>query len=473
MSVSSRPVRASCSPETAVSSTLPLSDDTIAAVATPPGRGATALIRVSGSNVAAIGRRVVADFAGLTPRVVALTTVHHPTTGARIDQALVTLFAGPRSYTGEDVLEISVHGGALVPILVMEALLAAGARQALPGEFTRRAVVNGRMDLLQAEAVGDLVDARTRMAHQVALGQLEGSLSHHTAELRDAVIELQALMAYDIDFPEEDQGVIDRERVSTGIARMLDALDHLLETQAVGEMLRDGALVVIGGAPNAGKSSLFNVLVGRQRAIVTDIPGTTRDAIESLIEIQGWPVRLVDTAGLRDSSDVIERLGIEISERYLAEADVVILCAEQLDELELLRQRIRALVSAPSLAIHTKADLRDSSADSGGGNALSVSTVTGIGLDNLVGQIVTLLSRKFGAVDTGAPLLTRERHRQAVEAARTELLAFRDAWTRGQPPSSVAAIHLQEAAQHLGELTGTIDVEDVLGRVFSTFCVGK
>lgn len=456
-----------------MSGSLPLSDDTIAAIATAPGRGATALIRMSGRDVTAIAQRVIANFATLTPRLVCLATVHHPTTGVRIDQALVTLFAGPRSYTGEDVLEISVHGGAFVPVLVMEALLAAGARQALAGEFTRRAVMNGRMDLLQAEAVGDLVDARTRMAHRVALGQLEGGLSHHTAELRDAIIELQALIAYDIDFPEEDHGVIDRSRVSSAIARTLHGLDLLLETREVGEMVRDGALVVIGGAPNAGKSSLFNTLVGRQRAIVTDIPGTTRDAIESLIEIQGWPVRLVDTAGLRDSSDVVERLGIEISERYLAEADVVMLCAERLDELEILGRRTSALVSAPCIAVQTKADLRHSSSAAGGGNALSVSTVTGIGLDDLVGQMVKVLSRKFSVVDTEAPLLTRERHRQAVEAARTELLAFRDAWLRGDPPSSVAAIHLQEAAQHLGELTGTIDVEDVLGRVFSTFCVGK
>lgn len=456
-----------------MSGSLPQSDDTIAAIATPPGRGATALIRVSGSQVTAIGGRVIANFATLTPRLVSLATVRHPTTGARIDQALVTLFAGPRSYTGEDVLEISVHGGALVPVLVMEALLAAGARLALPGEFTRRAVANGRMDLLQAEAVGDLVDARTRMAHRVALGQLEGELSHHTSELRDAIIELQALIAYDIDFPEEDHGVIDRDRVTGEIARTLRALDLLLETGSVGEMVRDGALVVIGGAPNAGKSSLFNTLVGRQRAIVTDVPGTTRDAIESLIEIQGWPVRLVDTAGLRNSSDVVERLGIEISERYLAEADVVILCAEQFDELEILGQRISALVSAPCIPVRTKADLRASSGSARGGNALSVSTVTGIGVDDLIRQIVALLSRKFSAVDAEAPLLTRERHRQVVEAARTELLAFRDAWLRGDPPASVAAIHLQEAALHLGELTGSIDVEDVLGRVFSTFCVGK
>lgn len=454
-------------------SPLPLSDDTIAAIATPPGRGATALIRVSGPKIAHIGKRVIASFSDFTPRIVRLVAVHHPTTGARIDQALVTLFSAPRSYTGEDVLEISVHGGALVPALVMEALIAAGARQALPGEFTRRAVSNGRMDLLQAEAVADLVDARTRIAHRVALGQLEGGLSHQTAELRDAIIELQALIAYDIDFPEEDQGVVDRRRVTDGITRVLAALDALLETRDVGEMLRDGALVVIGGAPNAGKSSLFNALVGRQRAIVTDIPGTTRDAIESLIEIQGWPVRLVDTAGLRESNDVVERLGIEISERYLADADVVILCAEGMDELEVLRQRLDRLVSAPCLAVQTKADLHRSSPDSGPENVLSVSALTGAGLDAIGAQIADWLSERFGAVNTEAPLLTRERHRRAVAAARTELLAFRDVWLRGSPPSSVAAIHLQEAAHHLGELTGTIDVEDVLGRVFSTFCVGK
>ena len=263
--------------------------------------------------------------------------MRHPNESAVLDESLVTLFRGPHSYTGEDVVEISVHGGAIVPALVLSALIAAGARQALPGEFTRRAVANGRMDLLQAEAVSDLINARSRLAHRVAINQLEGGLSQRTGELRDAILELEALIAYDIDFPEEDEGSVDRRRVSAALARTIGALNGLLVTGDTGEMLREGALVVIGGAPNAGKSSLFNALVGRERAIVTDIAGTTRDAIEAVIEVRGWPVRLVDTAGLRESTDIVERLGIEITERYLGSADVVVLCAEEAAELELLR----------------------------------------------------------------------------------------------------------------------------------------
>ena len=454
-------------------SPLPHADDTIVAIATPPGRGAIALVRVSGPDATRIARRVVTNFETDGSRVVRLASIRHPTEGTLIDQGLVTLFLGPRSYTGEDLVEISVHGGAIVPALVLDALIAAGARQALPGEFTRRAVGNGRMDLLQAEAVADLVDARSRMAHRVAIRQLDGGLSHRTAELRDAVLGLEALIAYDIDFPEEDQGLVDRARVTGGVTRTISALDGLLGTGDTGEMLREGALVVIGGAPNAGKSSLFNALVGRQRAIVTDMPGTTRDAIEVLIEIRGWPVRLVDTAGLRDSTDVVERLGIEISERYLADADVVLLCAETGEELMALSRRAHDLTSAPHLAIRTKSDLRETSPAADREPFLSISALTGSGVDQLTEKVSTLLGERFGAATADIPLLTRERHRQAVNAARTELIAFREAWASKHLPSSVAAIHLREAAHHLAELIGSLDVEDVLGRVFSTFCVGK
>lgn len=453
-----------------VTSDLPGADDTIAAIATAPGRGAIAILRVSGPRAIQIAGQVVPGLKEHTPRVAHLESVRHPTDGTLLDQALVTIFRRPHSYTGEDIVEISVHGGAIVPALVLGALLAAGARHALPGEFTRRAVANGRMDLLQAEAVADLIDARSHMAHQVAVRQLDGALSHRANELRDAVLDLEALIAYDIDFPEEDEGVIDRQRVSTALGRTVDALDELLATGDTGEMLREGALVVIGGAPNAGKSSLFNALVGRERAIVTEIAGTTRDAIESVIELRRWPVRLVDTAGLRESSDVVERLGIEISERYLADADIVLLCAEDTGELELLVQRTRALTSAPPLSILTKADLRQAPVEEG---TIAISALTGAGLDALTDRISSLLSDRFGTRVSEAPLLTRERHREAVRAARAELLAFRDAWTPNVLPSSVAAVHLREAAHHLGELIGSIDVEDVLTRVFSTFCVGK
>lgn len=456
-----------------MTSDLPGADDTIAAIATPPGRGAIALLRLSGPRAIQVARRVISSFESHTPRVARLSSIHHPTEGTLLDRAIVTVFPAPHSYTGEDVVEISVHGGVMVPSLVLSALTAAGARQALPGEFTRRAVANGRMDLLQAEAVADLIDARSRMAHGVAVSQLEGGLSRRAHELRDAVLELEALIAYDIDFPEEDEGAVSRARVADSLARVAGALDGLLATGDTGEMLREGAFVVIGGAPNAGKSSLFNALVGRERAIVTEIAGTTRDAIEATIELQRWPVRLVDTAGLRESSDLVERLGIEISERYLADADIILLCAEHSQELDALTCRVGTLTSAPILAVLTKADLRQVNREHERDHGLSVSARTGAGLDVLAERISSLLADKFGTTVREAPLLTRQRHRDAVQAAKAELLAFGNAWALNDPPSSVAAIHLREAAHHLGELIGSIDVEDVLNRVFSTFCVGK
>lgn len=450
---------------------LPHSDDTIAAIATAPGRGAIALVRISGPRARDVARRVIQEWDQIHPRTVRLASIVHPTDRRVIDHGLVTLFAGPASYTGEDVVEVSVHGGAIAPVLVLDALIAAGARQALPGEFTRRAVVNGRMDLLQAEAVADLVDARSQLGHRVALAQLEGGLSQRATELRGSILDLEAMIAYDIDFPEEDQGSVDRDRVDALLEKTLGALDALLGTADAGEMIREGALVVIGGAPNAGKSSLFNALVGRQRAIVTDIPGTTRDAIEATIEIQGWPVRLVDTAGLRESEDVVERIGIEITERYLADAGVIVLCGETAAELSQLTERIAALVTAPILPVRTKWDLGSQRGEPASA-AISVSSVTGEGLDALSRAVGGILADRFGTV-AEAPMLTRARHRQGIMAARDELEAFRSAWVLGDPPSSVAAVHLREAAHRLAELIGPVEVEDVLGRVFSTFCVGK
>jgi len=454
-------------------SVLPGAEDTIVAIATPPGRGAIAIVRMSGRDATRILARVTTHFDIATPRVAHLASVYDPLDGTVLDEALITLFRGPNSYTGEDVVEVSVHGGAVVPTLVLRALINAGARQALAGEFTRRAVVNGRMDLLQAEAVADLIDARSRLAHRVAISQLDGALSRRAIGLRDRVLEVEALIAYDIDFPEEDEGSIDHTRLSQALGRTLHALDELLATRESGEMLREGALVVIGGAPNAGKSSLFNTLVGRERAIVTDIAGTTRDAIESLIEISGWPVRLVDTAGLRESADVVERLGIEISERYLASADVVLLCAEHADELVHLVERMSVLTPASIVPVLAKADLRSEVAEEHMPGAIPVSALTGDGVDALAERVAALLADRFGGAVEEAPVLTRERHRAAVDAARAGLLAFREAWELHQVPSAVAAIHLHQAAHHLGELIGSIDVEDVLGRVFSTFCVGK
>lgn len=457
-----------------MSGVFPGGEDTIAAIATATGRGAIAVIRLSGPRAHAIARQLAPSLADREPRCAHLSAVREPTDGTLLDQALVTFFPGPHSYTGEDVVELSVHGGAVTPTLVLQALIAAGARQALPGEFTRRAVLNGRMDLLQAEAVGDLIDARSRMAHRVAMGQLEGGLSVRAQALRDAILDLEGLIAYDIDFPEEDEGTIAPERVAAALQTVMSALDELLVTAATGEVLRDGILVVIGGAPNAGKSSLFNALVGHDRAIVTDIPGTTRDAVEARIEIAEWPVRLVDTAGLRETADVVERIGVEISERYLADADLVLLCAEDAAELPVLTERVERLTRAPLIAVHTKADLPKGPSDPPSALPVwEVSAHTGAGVPALIQGMVGRFGEDFTVPEREAPILTRERHTAAVRRAREELRAFQVVWEQGSVPMVMAAVHLREASHQLAELIGTVDVEAVLDRVFARFCVGK
>jgi tRNA modification GTPase len=321
---------------------LPGAEDTIAAIATPSGRGALAVVRLSGPAAHAIGARVLEPWRA-TPRLAYRAILRHPDSGVVVEHPVVTVYAGPKSYTGEDSVELSVHGGAVAPAVTLAALFAAGARQALPGEFTRRAVAHGKLDVLQAEAVADAVDARSRAMFTAAQAQLEGGLSRRIAALRDAILHVEALIAYDIDFPEEDEGPVDEERVLDAVQRARSAVDTLLATAETGEMVRSGATVVIAGAPNTGKSSLFNALVGDARAIVTEIPGTTRDAIEAVIDVGRWPVRLIDTAGLRATDDVVERLGIEVSERWLARADLVLACGDSAGSLETAVERVGEL----------------------------------------------------------------------------------------------------------------------------------
>jgi tRNA modification GTPase len=366
---------------------------------------------------------------------------------------------------------------------VMAALIEAGAREALPGEFTRRAVLNGKLDVLQAEAIGDLVDARSHGGQRAALNQLDGGLSRRILTLREWLLELEALIAYDIDFPEEDDGPVAPERVRVATEQTLTALDGLLATARVGELIREGALVVIAGAPNVGKSSLFNALLGRRRAIVTDTPGTTRDALEAVIDTGGWPIRLVDTAGLRDTTDVVERLGIEVSEDYLARADVVLVCGDENDTVAHAMEIIRGRTDAPVLAVRTKSDRADnrgrSATDQGRQRGqkeqglIWVSAETGEGLNELVTAITDVMTSGGRVPNLDAPVLTHARHRHAIQQARDELAAFRDARRAGKLPAPVAAVHLRAAVHALEELIGTVDVEDVLERVFATFCVGK
>ena len=476
---------------------LPGADATIAAVASPPGRGAIATIRVSGPAAHAVAARVLRPWR-VEPRAAYRAALSDPVTGELIDRPVVVVYAAPRSYTGEDLVEISTHGGAVVPALALSALVAAGAREALPGEFTRRAVANGKLDLLQAEAIGDLIDARSRAMHGAAVAQLDGALSARLTSLRDAVLGLEALVAYDIDFPEEDDGPVRPARVQAAAGELLAALDALLATADTGELVREGATVVIAGVPNAGKSSLFNALLGYARAIVTEVPGTTRDALEATVDIERWPVRLVDTAGLRATEDMVERLGIEVSERYLARADVVLACGDGPRALAEAVRWARGATAAPVIAVHTKVDLLKADAFAGGDHigraaeptggggaaavsggpvaaaeptvtdgvgAVAVSAVTGAGLGALTRTLARTLEAAHGTLTLGAPeapLLTRERHRRAVEAARREVAEFAQTWAEGLLPPPVAAVHVRSAAAAVEGIIGVVDVEDVL-----------
>jgi tRNA modification GTPase len=457
---------------------LPGDDDTIVAIATAPGRGAVALVRLSGARAILIARALGAfgraEGADVAPRRVQRATLRD-TAGVVMEDALVTAFVKPQSYTGEDVVELAIHGGLVSPQRVLTACVAAGARLAQPGEFTRRAVLNGRMDLLQAEAVADLVDARTQAMQQQALAQLDGGLSRRLLALRDEVIHLEALIAYDIDFPDEGDGPIAPARIGNAARALLASLEALLDTVPRGAMVRDGVLVVIAGPPNAGKSSLFNALLGESRAIVTAVPGTTRDAIEALLDRPGGalPLRLVDTAGLRDTDDEVEKLGIEVSGRYLAQAQVVLACGASPDDVARTMEAVHDRTVATVIPVHTKWDLWEAEHSTAQVDSVMVSAESGAGLTDLLAHIDD--TAQCGAPDSSpdSVIITRERHRAGLTTARDELAEFVSVWTSGALPAPVAAVHLHTAREAIAELIGSVETEEVLDRVFRDFCIGK
>lgn len=449
--------------------------DPIAALATPPGRSAIALIRLSGSGAREIAQQVIHQPIDTLPDRTATLLPFFSAAGAEIDRGLVTIFRAPNSYTGHDLVEFSCHGGLLAPAQLLAALHDAGARAAAPGEFTRRAVLNGKLDLLQAEAVGDLIDATAPAQGRAALRQLDGRLSLRIHALREQMLELLALLAYDIDFPEEDDGPVPRERIEGFLESAVESVERLLAGAPAGERLHDGALVVLAGRPNTGKSSLFNALLGSDRALVTEIPGTTRDTIEAATEMEGWPVRLADTAGLRETGETIERMGIEVSRRYLAAADLLLLCAEAGRQLA---AEERALLSDHrALLVRSKADLtgkagKAGEGEKGNGEGVFVSVVTGEGLDHLRHAIAAELFGNGGQYADPEPLLSRARHRTALERAREALSKARPELGKGADPL-LAAHHVRDAVAALDELIGLVHPDEVLGRVFERFCVGK
>ncbi|MDH3270859.1 MAG: tRNA uridine-5-carboxymethylaminomethyl(34) synthesis GTPase MnmE [Gemmatimonadota bacterium] len=454
--------------------------DTIVALATPRGVGALGVVRLSGPDAARILRAVSGRDALPEPRRATLTTIIDPADGRVIDRALVTLFDAPASYTGEDVVEISCHGGFLTPSMVVDACVHAGARRAERGEFTKRAYLRGKVDLVQAEATADLIEARSRAFHDAVLGQLERGLSRRVSELRDQVVRIETLLAHHVDFPEEDDAPVSLAAVCAEADALAAQLDRMLATAPEGALLREGAVAVLAGRPNVGKSSLYNALIGEERAIVTRQAGTTRDALETTVQLGGFPFRLVDTAGLRDSEDEIERLGIEVAQRYLERADVILLCIEAASGMSDVDRRFLSERRAPVVLVRTKADLVGGSPPAPEGESappdvagrVLVSIETGLGLDELKTLLPRLVYSAVVEARGESPVLTRRRQVRAMESARAEIEAF-GAGLRDGLPAEVAASHLRSAETSLEELLGVVSVDDVLDAVFREFCIGK
>jgi tRNA modification GTPase len=435
--------------------------DTIAAIATPAGRGGIGVVRLSGPGVAGIATAVIG---GLPEPRSATFCAFRDASGELVDEGVALYFPAPRSYTGEPVLELHGHGGPVVMQALLSACLDAGARLAEPGEFTRRAFLEGKLDLAQAEAVADLIDAASRQAARSALRSLTGEFSEAVGTLAAELVELRALTEAMLDFPEEDVDSFHRDDAAARLARLRKALEDLLAKSRQGSLLRSGVHVVLAGRPNVGKSSLLNRLAGEERAIVTPVAGTTRDALREPIQIEGIPLIVVDTAGLRASDDVVERMGIERAQRELARADLILAVFEAgkpAIDLEGLPSGIARI------DVHNKVDLTPGfRLGKGGDRAVAVSAKTGEGIDLLRRAIL----ESVGWVSAGESVfLARERHLRAFESARAHL----EAASRELPRPELFAEELRLAHQALGSVVGEFTADDLLGEIFSRFCLGK
>jgi len=440
-----------------------LAEDTIAAISTPPGEGAIAVIRVSGPDAIRVAESIFRPRkagAALTERVLHFGSFYRD--GEKLDEGLLAVFAAPRSYTGENMAEIHGHGGALVSSRLYEAVLEAGARAAEPGEFTQRAFINGKMDLTQAEAVMDVIRASTPRALKAAQEQLRGRLGDEIEAIRARVLAVVAHLEAYIDFPEEGIDPHVGADLLRDITAIQERITALLDTAEEGRILREGVRLVLCGAPNAGKSSLLNRLLGFERAIVSAIPGTTRDTIEEFASLHGLPFRITDTAGLRETDDVIEREGVERARRAIENADVIVRVIDATETCDLTG-------TENELVVFNKVDLL-SSRDGLPSQALPVSCTTGEGIRSLVDAIV---ARTRGAnIESPTLAAINARHQSCLIRARKALAQATDDLTAGRDPELVA-LPLREALQAVGEVVGLADTEEILGEIFSTFCIGK
>jgi tRNA modification GTPase len=449
--------------------------DTIAAISTPPGRGGIGIVRLSGPEAVPMAERLVRLRQGLEHGRARLADVTDAAGGAagRIDEAVVTWFAGPNSYTSEDVVEIAAHGSPVVLDLLLRRALALGARLAEPGEFTQRAFLAGKIDLTQAEAVRDLIEAQTLTQARQAASQMGGALSRRVQPVKHGLTELIALLEAGIDFAEDDVEVTPESEIEGRIGALQQPLAALDATFGRGHIVHDGLTLAIVGRPNAGKSSLFNCLVERERAIVTPTPGTTRDTVSERISLEGIPLELVDTAGLREGREEAEQKGIERTRQALADAALVLVvldATQPLNDEEL--QLLAAVESRAALVVLNKCDLKAAALDAAVGRAAPVvrtSALTGEGIGALRERILALAT---GGAAEEPGMLTSLRHRQAVAAALAGL-SDAAAANRGKIPHEMILLDLYGALGALDSLTGQTATDDILNLIFSKFCIGK
>lgn len=455
-------------------------EDTIAAIATPVGEGGIGIVRLSGPDAERIGKEIFCRSGGRNGYFRSHTlhhgTIRNPKSGEVLDEVLVALMRQPRSYTGEDVVEVHCHGGQFVMRQILELILSCGARHAEPGEFTKRAFLNQRLDLAQAEAVLDLVRARTDVGMRLAVGQVQGHLSKWVGELREELLDILVQVEAAIDFPEEEIELLQREALAAKVEALRQKIEQIIASYDWGRLFREGARVCIAGRPNVGKSSLLNALVGENRVIVTPVPGTTRDVVEESINLDGLAVVLWDTAGIRDTEDQVERLGVDLSLKHVEKAEAVLVV---LDGSESVTREDRSVLNAvmgkKGLVVLNKVDLPLKIDVEWLGVAapekpvLSISATDGIGLDGLKHSLRNLL---LDARSEPPVVLTNIRHKAALEKAQVALKEAVGGLADGFAPELVS-VDLQAAKEGLEEIVGRVASDDILERIFKQFCVGK
>ena len=492
-------------------------EDTICAPATIPGTGAISVIRLSGPDAHAIADKVVRCSKGSISQAKGYTMKFGTVVsgdGTVVDEVIASVFRAPHSYTGEDSVELSCHASSYIVSTVMDLLIAAGARAAEPGEFTQRAFLNGKMDLAQAEAVADVISSQSAAAHRIAFSQMKGGFSAELRDMRSELLELVSLMELELDFSEEEVEFADRSRLDSLLAGITAHASRLIDSFRLGNAIKNGVPVAIAGATNTGKSTLFNALLGEDRAIVSDVHGTTRDTIEETMNIDGVLFRFIDTAGLRETSEIVEKIGIERTFKKISEASIVLGMVDLTRDFESSCETVSSILEKVDFRAQTlvfllnKTDISDinknvsilnyivSELDNKGvkymrpesrleepistseapfksGTAVKIipiSAKTGSGIKELRTHLATTQRDILGDSDT--TLVTNQRHVQALSDARTSLLRVREGLASGLP-TDLAAQDIREAIYHIGSIVGEISTDEVLGNIFANFCIGK